>query len=39
MAAQFIANSLTAYNLNSIMTNYNTTTTDHHPVLSQYNVP
>jgi endonuclease/exonuclease/phosphatase family metal-dependent hydrolase len=39
MAAQFIAGSITAYNLNSIITNYNSTTTDHYPVLSRYNVP
>jgi hypothetical protein len=39
MAAQFIAGSMTAYQLNSIITNYNSTTTDHYPVLSRYNVP
>jgi hypothetical protein len=39
MAAQFIAGSIQAYNLNSLITNYNTTTTDHYPVLSRYNVP
>jgi endonuclease/exonuclease/phosphatase family metal-dependent hydrolase len=39
MAAHFIAGSITAYNLNSVITNYNTTTTDHYPVLSRYNMP
>jgi len=39
MAAHFIAGSIMAYNLNSIITNYNSTTTDHYPVLSRYNVP
>jgi hypothetical protein len=39
MAAQFIASSMTAYNLNSIINNYNSTTTDHYPVLSRYSLP
>jgi hypothetical protein len=39
MAARFIAKSIEAYNLNSIITNYNSTTTDHYPVLSRYTVP
>ena len=39
MAAHFISGSLTAYNLNSIITSYNSTTTDHYPVLSRYTVP
>jgi endonuclease/exonuclease/phosphatase family metal-dependent hydrolase len=39
MAAQFIASSMTAYNLDSIITNYNSTTTDHYPVLSRYSLP
>jgi hypothetical protein len=39
MAAHFVSGSIGAYNLNSIITNYNDTTTDHYPVLSRYSVP
>jgi hypothetical protein len=39
MAASYIAGSIQAYNLNSVINNYNSTTTDHYPVVSRYNVP
>jgi endonuclease/exonuclease/phosphatase family metal-dependent hydrolase len=39
MAAQFISNSIEAYNLTSIIANYGNTTTDHFPIVSRYNMP
>ncbi|MET0592857.1 MAG: endonuclease/exonuclease/phosphatase family protein [Polyangiaceae bacterium] len=40
LAGRFISGSVTAYTeLKTIITGYNTTTTDHYPVLSRYNLP